>query len=557
MAEYRDREEDAKQMSADVIKLPNREIDKEQIKRIQQQVEDRTTQEAEKFGDGDGGDDDISSSFVRDCLRMNELGDGLLFRELHQGKFLFNKAMGEWMVWSGHCWDVDTMDLAKAAVEKVVSMYLREAVRVSAEIRNCGDNESAKEASLKALRKELNARVSALRSTRRRNNCLGMAHTCDDALAIHGNEIDRQPWLLACPNAVIDLRSGEAHDGRPEEYLHKHGAAEWKGIDEPCQEWETFLAQILEEDHLDPEKDGRPMVEFLQRLLGHAIVGETSEHIFTVFEGIGRNGKGTIQRLMIHVLGNLAGPVRSEMLLDQSRNISSAGPTPDLMALRGLRVAFASETDEGCRVSASRVKWMTGGDELTGRNPHDKYEVTWTPTHSLFLMTNYRPSAPPDDFAFWQRMHLVPFKLSFVKREPGKKNERKADPELESRLMAEASGILAWLVRGCVRWQSIGLAPPPQVMEANKEYQENEDNVGAFIDYCCFVDKDREDLITGATVLYEAFEAWWIKFVSRYPLKQKKFGQAMRKKGFTSKKIGGIYNYYGIGLLTTADEGVP
>lgn len=544
MAEHRDGEEDAKQISsADVIKLPNREIDKEQIKRIQEQVESRTVKETEKFGDGDGGDDDISSSFVRDCLKMNELGDGLLFRELHRGKFLLNKAMGEWMVWSGHYWDVDTMDLAKSAVEQVVAMYIREAARVSAEIRKCGDNESAKEASFKALRKALNSRVSALRSTRRRNNCLWMAHTCDEALAIHGKEIDRQPWLLACPNKVINLKSGEAHDGKPDEYLYKHAAAEWKGIDEPCPEWDKFLAQILEEDHLDPEEDGRPMVEFLQRLLGHAIVGETSEHIFTVFEGIGRNGKGTIQRVMIHVLGNLAGPVRSEMLLDQSRNISSAGPTPDLMALRGLRVAFASETDEGCRVSASRVKWMTGGDELTGRNPHDKYEVTWTPTHSLFLMTNYRPSAPADDFAFWQRMHLVPFKLSFVKREPSKKNERKADPDLENRLMAEASGILAWLVRGCLRWQQIGLAPPPQVMEANKEYQENEDNVGAFIDYCCFVDKDREDLKTGATVLYEAFEAWWIKFVSRYPLKQKKFGQAMRKKGFASQKIGGIYNY--------------
>jgi hypothetical protein len=70
------------------------------------------------------------------------------------------------------------------------------------------------------------------------------------------------------------------------------------------------------------------------------------------------------------------------------------------------------------------------------------------------------------------------------------------------------------------------------------------------------VDKDREDLKTGATVLYEAFEAWWTKFVSRYPLKQKKFGQAMRKKGFASQKIGGIYNYYGIGLLTTKDDGV-
>ena len=539
-------------MESNVIPLAERVAGKEKVAEIRDQVEARKAEEAEKFGKGDDGGDDVSSAFVRDCLRMNELGDGILFRELHRGKFIFNKAMDAWMIWSGHYWDIDTMELAKMSVENVVAKYIREVVRVCAEIRELDGKDPARERSLGALRDAFNQRISALRTTRRRNNCLGMAHTCEEAIAIHGEEIDRKPWLLACKNAVVDLRTGKARDGRPEDFLHKHAAAEWKGIDEPCPEWEKFLAQILEEDHLDP-KEGRPMCEFMQRLLGHALVGETAEHIFAVFEGPGRNGKGTIQRVMIHVLGNLAGPVRSEMLLEQSRNISSAGPTPDIMTLRGLRMAFASETDEGCRVSAARVKWMTGGDELTGRNPHDKYEVSWHPTHSLFLMTNSRPGAPAEDFAFWQRMHLVPFKLSFVSGEPQKSNERKTDPDLEARLLAEASGILSWLVRGCLQWQQIGLRPPPQVVEANAQYQADEDNVGAFIDHCCVIDPGNDQMHTGATQLYEAFEAWWLKFIGRKPMKQKRFGQAMRKR-FRSEKSGGIYRYYGIGLLSTDQD---
>jgi putative DNA primase/helicase len=540
-------------MESNVIQFGDRAISKKAIDTIQRQVEERTAVEAEKYGSSDdGGGSDVSSGFVRDCLRMNELGDGLLFRELHRGKFVFNKAMDAWMVWGGHYWDVDTMDLAKSSVENVVAKYIREAMRVSAEIRELNGRDEDKERALKSLRDLLNSRVSALRSTRRRNNCLGFAHTCDDPLAIHGNEIDRAPWLLACENGVVELESGEFRPGRPDDFLYRHATAEWRKLDEPAPGWENFLAQVMDEEHLDP-KEGRPMCEFLQRLLGHAIVGATAEHIFSVFEGMGRNGKGVIQRMMIHVLGNLAGPVRSEMLLDQSRNMSSAGPTPDLMTLRGLRVAFASETDEGCRVSASRVKWMTGGDELSGRNPHDKYEITWTPTHSLFLMTNHKPNAPPDDFAFWQRMHLVPFKLSFIKRAPKRDNERPADPDLENRLIAESSGILAWLVRGCLQWQKIGLDPPPQVLKANQQYQADEDNVGAFIDHCCYLDPDNDDLYVGATPLYEAFEAWWTKFVSRYPMKQKKFGTAMRKR-LRCEKVGGVYRYYGIGLLASNDE---
>jgi putative DNA primase/helicase len=215
------------------------------------------------------------------------------------------------------------------------------------------------------------------------------------------------------------------------------------------------------------------------------------------------------------------------------------------MALRGLRMAFASETDEGCRVSASRVKWLTGNDELTGRNPHDKYEVSFKPTHTLFLLTNNRPHAPAEDFAFWQRVILIPFGLSFVTGEPSKANERKADQELAGKLKAEAPGILPWLVTGCIRWKKYGLNPPQKVMAAKADYQLDEDNIAAFIDHCCI---QGEDFWTGASILYEKFEAWWKKYVSNFPMKQKKFGSSMRKK-FRSEKVGGVYRYYGIGLI--------
>ena len=58
----------------------------------------------------------------------------------------------------------------------------------------------------------------------------------------------------------------------------------------------------------------------------------------------------------------------------------------------------------------SRVKWLTGNDTITGRNPHDRYEVSFKPSHTLFLLTNHKPHAPADDFAFWERMILFPSK---------------------------------------------------------------------------------------------------------------------------------------------------
>jgi len=313
------------------------------------------------------------------------------------------------MSWTGHHWEIDIMDSVFGAVEGVVDKYLQEMGKVRKGIRELVEGDP-QEARLKSQSSLLSKRCNALRSTRRRGNCLTFAHKTDNPVAIKGDEIDGKPWMLACPNGVIDLRTGKMRDGRPDDYLLKAAKTDWHGIDAKCDLWDKTLMDIFEEDDL--------LVGFLQRLFGSALVGASIENKIAVLTGQGRNGKSMIVETLCHVLGHMAGPIRSEMLLDQSRNLNSAGPTPDIMALRGLRLAFASETDEGCRVSPSRVKWLTGNDSLTGRNPHDKYEVSFKPTHTLFLLTNHKPHAPADDFAFWQRVLMIPFNISFVDNKP-------------------------------------------------------------------------------------------------------------------------------------------
>ena len=220
----------------------------------------------------------------------------------------------------------------------------------------------------------------------------------------------------------------------------------------------------------------------------------------------------------------MAGAVRSEMLLDQMRVTSSTGPTPDIMALQG--PAHGLCLGDRRRLpgqSLPRVKWLTGKDKLTGRNPHDKYEVQFPPTHTLFLLTNHKPHAPADDFAFWERVLLIPFKLSFVSRRPQNDFERVADPLLASKLIPEYPGILAWMVRGSLQYLQRGLDPPPVVKEAVEEYQRDEDILADFVDECCVVGEGYQ---VGATALYDIFERWWKKNVSKNAPKQKRFGIA-------------------------------
>ena len=487
----------------------------------------------------------IDDQVVLESLKNNEQGDGNLFIKLFNKDFVFNKAMDCWMRWTGHHWQIDKMNHAAASVISVAVVYEELAKKFSGDLNKLNKklvagmdvDEKAFKKKKNSIRK-LNKRASELRSNRRRNNCLTWAHTQKGGLGIEGSEIDQKPWLLPCANGVINLKTGDLEPGRQEDYLLKASPVAFpdEGINANFDMWENTLLEIF--------SDNQNLVDFLRQICGYALVGEVSESILVVMSGRGRNGKSMIVETISKVMGRLSGAIRSEMLLNQNRVANSAGPTPDIMALRGLRMAFASETDDGCRISPSRVKWLTGNDTITGRNPHDKYEVHFKPSHTLFLLTNHKPKAPADDFAFWERMVLFPFELSFVDREPKNENEFRSDPQLGKKLEAILPNILAWMVRGCLEWQQAGrLIHPRAVKEAVSDYHSDSDSIIEFLDECCELnDKYRVKF----SDLFSAFERYWSESVSRNVPKKRWFSKQLVTR-FQKEKIG-VYWYHGLQL---------
>ncbi|MFH0995772.1 MAG: phage/plasmid primase, P4 family [Pseudomonadota bacterium] len=503
------------------------------VEDIQKQVADRVKQEGEP--PPSEATPIITSRFISDCLKANELGDAQLYIALNQGKRLYNQTSTEWMCWTGNHWDIDRGSAdAMAAMEGVVFEYLKEAHNLVDIIAKEVDSETKKK--LIDRQKKIYRRVERLRSIHGSNNCLTFTTRCHDRMVVNSDDFDRDPWALPLKNGVVDLRTGELIPGKPESLLYKACPNDWTGIETPCPIWEQAVLDIM--------AGSQEMSDFLRRLLGYSITGLTTEHILPVFYGKGRNGKSLIVETVREVMGPLAAPIRSEMLLDQSFMKSSSGPSPDIMALKGLRIAFANETDAGRRISPSQVKLLTGGDSLVGRNPHDKYETRFSPTHSLFLLTNNKPHAPADEYALWKRLLLIPFPISFVDT-PVEDDERPIDKELPDKLKPEASGILAWLVRGCLEWQQGGIELPSLVRDATGGYRRDEDPILDFVDEKC--EQSPEYRISSAD-LYDAFKDWYAVNVSKkYVMSHKVFSTSMKLK-FKSAKISCVY-FYGLRLI--------
>jgi putative DNA primase/helicase len=251
--------------------------------------------------------------------------------------------------------------------------------------------------------------------------------------------------------------------------------------------------------------------------------------------------------IMEYILGSLAGTVQSEMLLGQKMERSAAAVSPDIMNLRGLRLANASETDDGRRFSSSKVKWLSGGDTLQGRWPYDKRMTDFAPTHTLFLQTNHPPHADSSDKPFWERLILIEFMWSYVKN-PRKANERKRDITLKERLMKEASGILGWLIKGCGIYLEDGLNVPDEIIEAGKKYRKSEDDMGDWIEEKCDLGEGLEE---SSSAMFDNFKDWYTENVSKkYTWSHRKFGIELMKSlpELYKHKENGITQYRGIGL---------
>jgi putative DNA primase/helicase len=506
---------------------------------IRKMVQERVDQEAAELPPPDEKPA-ITSDFVRRCINANALGDGTLFAALYRDKYIYCKNLREWLEWTGHYWQLDVMGHAYVAVEGVVEQYMLEYGKISNKILELADGDEENKDKLKKLRRLQSAilkKVSQLRDGKRRNSCLEFAHTIENPLAITNEEFDQKPLLLPCPNGVIDLETGKLKPGRPGDYLSMASPIEFRGIDEPAPLWEKSLLEIFNGDV--------EMVSYIRRLFGYSITGLVHEKVFPVLYGkSGWNGRTLIVEAIAHVMGPFARPISPEMLMT-SRNVrSSSGPSPDIMSLKGLRMAFADETDENHKFSAAQVKRLTGKGELVGRNPNDKRQTYFQQTHKLFLESNSQPQAPPNDKSFWERLHLIEFPISFVNRDPQESHERRAILKLDQQILKEAPGILAWLVRGCLLWQKHGLMPPRKVTDATERYRRNEDLIADFIDECCIREPGAK---ASSSDLYGRFVTWYHDNVGKNEPSGTWFGKQLSQK-YEKTKSEGRNTYHGIML---------
>jgi putative DNA primase/helicase len=276
------------------------------------------------------------------------------------------------------------------------------------------------------------------------------------------------------------------------------------------------------------------LINYLQRSVGYSITGVIREQILQFMYGTtGDNGKSTFSEVLAEMLGDYYQKAPQELLMRKAHR-QSAGPSPELARLCGVRLVIAQEVDEKHRLNEAQVKDLTGNDTITARGLYEDY-FEFHPTHKIWMYGNHKPVIIGTDDAIWKRPKLIPFTEKIPKAE-------QITDLREKCLIPELPGILAWAVRGCLAWQKGGLQVPAEVEAETKKYRNEMDLVSGFID-------DRCEMRLGETLGSELHGTYlqYIEGDKEALLSARKFYERLRERGFDSR-VGTGNKTYVIGI---------
>lgn len=410
------------------------------------------------------------------------------------------RAADGWLVWSGSAWRPDETRTARRWAAEVAEEVAALAAELEADAPNADDPEEAQKVARAVARW-----AAASENDRGIRGTLACAADLP-GIVVQGGELDADPWLLGCPNGTVDLRTGRLREARREDLISlQTGAPFDPSAGAPT--WERFLGQVFGGD--------QSVIDYVRRVAGYSLVGLTSEQILLILHGNGQNGKSTFVNALRAAFGQYGGTLAPESLLSKPEGAINEG----IASLASARFVSVSEVPEGRKLDEALIKEITGSEPIRVRFLN-RNSFEFTPKFTIWWSLNHRPEVRGTDLGIWRRLQLVPFEQTF--------SAGARDPDLARKLAAEAPGILAWAVRGCLEWQAGGLQPPERVRVAIEEYRQDSDRLTVFLADRCKVGAEET---AGNTDLYLSYKEW-AEEAGEYAWSQRKLTQELKSRGF-------------------------
>lgn len=277
------------------------------------------------------------------------------------------------------------------------------------------------------------------------------------------DKFDAHANLLVANNGVINLCNGELIKAKQNQYLTSHISIDYNFDAPKPNRFVQFINEIFDGDC--------DLINYVQKLLGYCITGETKEQVLFWFNGSGSNGKSLLIKIINNIFGEICSTISSEALAKKG---AQSEINTSLYQAKCARMVFSSENEDDMAFNLSLIKQITGEDTIKVRTLF-KVPVEFKAKFKMLLVSNPRLNLGYEQVAMRRRIRVIPFKVSFNDKVSERtiidgKVVMPKDVDLYNKLMAERESILKWVVDGAVKWYKEGLSEEP--IEMKKAYEQ-------------------------------------------------------------------------------------
>lgn len=288
--------------------------------------------------------------------------------------------------------------------------------------------------------------------------------------------------MISCTNGLLDLSTRTLVEHTPALFNTVSVPFDYQPDTPEPAVWLEFLASVWPGDETS--------IALLQEFFGYILSGRTDMQKLLLLIGPTRSGKGTIARLLVHLIGrgNVAGPT-----------LASLSTNFGLAPLLGKPLAIIADARLGNtpgHTVVERLLSITGEDMLTVDR---KFREPWSGRLStrLTILSNELPRFRDASAAIANRMLILQMHHSFLGRE---------DRSLDRRLSEELPGILNWALEGLDRLTRTGrFTVPASSDDAARLMMDLASPVAAFVRECCVREPDA---MVPRDHLYDAWRRW-------------------------------------------------
>jgi len=353
-----------------------------------------------------------------------------------------------------------------------------------------------------------------------------------------GRFSDGKPHLLPCINGIVNLRTGELRETRPEDLVTRVCQTEYDpaaNVGPARSFYESFLP-------LEAYTDQQKLVTFLSTWMGYSISGETNLEMCVYFYGVGSNSKSTQVKLNMQVLGEgICQIVPMECLCKKK------GENNDALhdAMRA-RLVMISESDDSLKIHESAFRSLISGEKTKSKTMY-KRETDVVPRMKISMYVNNVPKfANSSAFCTARRNAFFPLRKIFVdekleadRREAEHYRSMKMPESLigekdrlffEKHVVGHETSFLKFWVDGAIQYYANGqdMDIPMSLQEQmGRELFDTESAVDEFVDEKLEVFRDAKVSVKD---LYRQFELMFPGQVDVVTFDLNRFGTELKKR---------------------------